>query len=91
MIDQQHLSKITSYLYATGHVNIDYVTDVYEMGGYGIPPTTYVSYVDINGENQVNPLDLSMTELDVIVMGMPTVNLPTEEEMKEFEDTDEIS
>ncbi len=91
MIDQEHLNKITSYLAATGHDNIDYVVDMYEMGGYGIPPTTYISFVDMDGNNHTVPSELDMMELDQLVISMPTVNLPTPEEEYKFEEQDEIS
>lgn len=91
MIDQEHLNKLTSYLVATGHENIDYVVDMYEMGGYGVPPTTYISFVDMEGNNHTVPSELDMMELDQLVINMPTVSLPTPEEEAEFEEQDETS
>ena len=91
MIDQEHLNKLTSYLVATGHENIDYVVDMYEMGGYGVPPTTYISFVDMEGNNHTVPSELDMMELDQLVINMPTVSLPTPEEEAMFEEQDETS
>lgn len=87
MIDQSHLSKVTSYLVSTGHVNIDYVTNMYETGGNGLPPTTYIEYVDMDGEIRSSATDIDLSELDTLIINMPTVELPPEDidlEMEEW-------
>lgn len=75
-MDQNYLNKMTSYLFAIGHINIKQVKNVYTVGRENEPPTTLIEYVDVNGEDKVNPLDLSLSELLVTVDLMPTVDPP---------------
>lgn len=78
-------------LHYKGHTNIKKILNIYTIGKYLNPPTTYIMYIDVNENIITNPIDISASEIMNEVVNIPTVNLPTPEEEAEFEEQDEIS